>query len=202
MVADRVSGFEELTGTIVPLGKDDVDTDQVIPARFLKGTVKTGLGENLFFDWRYDDAGKPKPDFALNLSQYKEGTILIARRNFGCGSSREHAVWALTDYGFRAVIAISFADIFRNNALKNGLLPIVLSPPLVERLLSTAIQNPDFQVTIDLPSQQVTLLGTTHPFDIDPFRKKCLLEGLDDIGYTLQHEAAISRYEATGGSFP
>lgn len=193
MPATRIS---QITDTCVPLNRNNVDTDQIIPARFLKGTTKTGLGEKLFFDWRYLEDGSPNPDFALNNPRFS-GSILVAAHNFGCGSSREHAPWALKDYGFQAILAISFADIFSNNSLKNQLLPIPMPEATITALLAAIEANPALQVTIDLPNQRVVIPGQSEqPFDVDPYRKQCLLEGLDDIGYTLSHESDIAAYEA------
>lgn len=185
-----------LTGTCVPLNRNHIDTDQIIPARFLKGTTKTGLGKHLFQDWRYkDDNGTLIPDFVLNDSRYG-GPILVAAHNFGCGSSREHAPWALKDYGFQAVLAISFADIFRNNALKNGLLAIALPENAIMQLLDAVASTPSLTVSIDLAEQKVTLPNQTpQTFTLDPYRKQCLMEGLDDIGYALSHAKDIDAYE-------
>lgn len=185
-----------ITSRCIPLNRNNVDTDQIIPARFLKGTSKTGLGEKLFYDWRYLESGSPNPEFPLNNPRYS-GSILVSANNFGCGSSREHAPWALKDYGFQAIIAISFADIFRNNSLKNQLLTIILPEPVVMKLLDDIEQNPELQVKIDLPSQTVQLPNQPDQhFDVDPYRKKCLMEGLDDVGYTLSHLQEIEKYEA------
>jgi 3-isopropylmalate/(R)-2-methylmalate dehydratase small subunit len=184
-----------VTSTCVPLNRNNVDTDQIIPARFLKGTTKTGLGATLFHDWRYDAQGQPRPDFVLNDTRYG-GSILVAAHNFGCGSSREHAPWALKDYGFRAIIAISFADIFRNNALKNQLLAVALPEEAVMALLEAIDKNPGLSVTVDLPNQAVHIQEQPEQrFEVDPYRKKCLVEGLDDIGYTLHHLSEIEAYE-------
>jgi len=185
-----------LSSTCVPLNLNNVDTDQIIPARFLKGTTKTGLGKNLFYDWRYLPDGKPNPEFALNNPRF-QGSILVAAHNFGCGSSREHAPWALKDYGFSVILAVSFADIFRNNALKNQLLTIALPEPVIMKLLEDLEADPSLSVTVDLPNQTVTIPSQEpQKFEVDPYRKKCLMEGLDDIGYTLQHLDAIKSYEA------
>jgi 3-isopropylmalate/(R)-2-methylmalate dehydratase small subunit len=185
-----------ISSRCIPLNRNNVDTDQIIPARFLKGTSKAGLGEKLFFDWRYLEDGSPNPEFALNQSKYA-GSILVSAHNFGCGSSREHAPWALKDYGFQAVIAVSFADIFRNNSLKNQLLTVILPEPVVLKLLEDIEKNPELQVTIDLPNQTVKIPNQPdQPFDVDPYRKKCLMEGLDDIGYTLSHLKNIEAYES------
>ncbi len=189
--------FTVLTATAVPLRQENIDTDQVIPARFLKGTSKTGLGESLFYDLRFNNDGYPRADFTLNKSQYQGAKILLAGDNFGCGSSREHAPWALTDFGFKAIIAPSFADIFKNNSLKNQLLPVALPVSVVESLMQAVELNNHLEITVDLQNQQVTAPGLDPVmFEIDPFRKQCLLEGLDDIGYTLQHEDKITAYEA------
>lgn len=190
-----------LTGRCVPLNRHNVDTDQIIPARFLKGTAKTGLGKHLFNDWRYGADGAPLADFPLNQPRYEGASILVAGHNFGCGSSREHAPWALKDYGIGAVLAISFADIFKNNALKNQVLPVVLSEAVIQKLLADVEQDPTLEVAIDLSAQTVTLPGShsqqdTHPFEINSFWKQCLLEGVDQIGYTLGRLPAIEQYEA------
>lgn len=185
-----------IQSTCIPLNQNNVDTDQIIPARFLKGTSKTGLGEKLFYDWRYLENGSPNPEFVLNNAKYA-GSVLVSAHNFGCGSSREHAPWALKDYGFQAVIAISFADIFRNNSLKNQLLTVILPEPVVLKLLADIEQNPELQVSIDLAQQTVQIPGQPEQrFDVDPYRKKCLIEGLDDIGYTLSHVKEIEAYES------
>lgn len=180
----------------IPLNRNNVDTDQIIPARFLKGTTKTGLGQKLFFDWRYLEDGSPNPEFTLNNPKYA-GSVLVAAHNFGCGSSREHAPWALKDYGFQVILAISFADIFRNNSLKNQLLTIALPEAVIMGLLDSIEADPSLQIQVDLPSQMVKIPGQPdQKFDIDPYRKQCLLEGLDDIGYTLSHLSDIEAYEA------
>ena len=185
-----------LTSTVVLLPIDNIDTDQVIPARFLKTTEKTGLGEHLFEDWRYDADGSPKPDFVLNRPESKRSAVLLAGANFGIGSSREHAPWALMDYGFRAVIAPSFADILRSNSLKNGLLPLILEPAVHLRLLEQIEEIPAAQVSIDLASQELTLpSGEKVSFPIDPFSKTCLLNGTDELGYLLGFEPQIIAYE-------
>jgi 3-isopropylmalate/(R)-2-methylmalate dehydratase small subunit len=188
--------FVRHTGVVVPLDRVNVDTDQIIPKQFLKRIERTGYGQFLFWDWRLNEDGTPKPDFELNRPGYEKASILVAGRNFGCGSSREHAPWALMDYGFRAVIAPSFADIFYNNCLQNGLLPIVLSEEAVRTIMERAKARPGYQLTVDLEAQTVTDdQGLRETFQIDEFRRYCLLNGLDDIGLTLQHEDAISAYE-------
>lgn len=197
--------FVKHEGLVAPLDRANVDTDQIIPKQFLKSIKRTGFGPNLFDEWRYldegypgqDNDGRPKnPDFVLNQPVYQGATILLARRNFGCGSSREHAPWALMDFGFRAVIAPSFADIFYNNCFKNGLLPIVLSEEQMEELFQAEAANPGLRLTVDLEAQQVrTPDGKAYDFDIDEFRKHCLLNGLDEIGLTLQEADTIRAYE-------
>ncbi len=190
---DRVG----ITSRILPLPVNDIDTDQIIPARFLKATDKNGMGDNLFADWRYNADGSPKPDFVLNKAEYKGAQILLAGDNFGCGSSREHAPWALTGFGFRAVISTSFADIFRNNALKNGLLPIVVDSQTHQELLDLTEEASQAEVAVDLASQTVTLPGgKTVSFPIDGFSKTCLLNGVDELGYLLGFEEKIAAYEA------
>ncbi len=181
---------------MVPLPIDNVDTDQIIPARFLKTTDKVGLGKNLFQDWRYDAAGNPKPEFILNQPQAAGGGILLAGENFGCGSSREHAPWALAGFGFRAVISTSFADIFRNNSLKNGLLPIIVDSETHAELFQLAEKDPVARVTVDLAAQTLRLpTGRTVGFPIDGFSKHCLLCGVDQLGYLLQKAPQIAAYE-------
>jgi 3-isopropylmalate/(R)-2-methylmalate dehydratase small subunit len=187
--------FNLLISRIVALPVDNIDTDQIIPARFLKTTQKAGLGRDLFTDWRYNANGSPKPDFVLNRSEAEGAQILLAGDNFGCGSSREHAPWALTDYGFRAIISTSFADIFRNNSLKNGLLPVIVDAATHQRLLELAA-DPSTEVTVDLAAQTLRLPdGSTATFPIDGFAKDCLLEGVDQLGYLLKYDAQISAYE-------
>lgn len=186
-----------INGKIAPLPINDVDTDQIIPARFLKTTDKQGLGKQAFFDWRYDEDGTPKGDFVLNQPQYQGATVLIAGKNFGCGSSREHAPWALQGMGWQAVVSTEFADIFRNNALKNGLLPIIVDEETQQQLISLAQEDPDTQVTIDLASQTLQLPdGRKVEFPIDGFSKECLLKGVDQLGYLLDLEDDIAAYEA------
>ncbi|RRQ20853.1 3-isopropylmalate dehydratase small subunit [Thiohalobacter thiocyanaticus] len=197
--------FETLTAIAAPLDRSNVDTDAIIPKQFLKSIKRTGFGPNLFDEWRYLDHGEPgrdnskrplNPDFVLNQDRYQGARILLARENFGCGSSREHAVWALLDHGFRVVIAPSFADIFFNNCFKNGILPIVLPAETVDQLFNETEAQPGYELTVDLAGQKViTPNGVEFGFEIDPFRKHCLLEGLDDIGLTLQHADEIRAYE-------
>lgn len=198
--------FTQHTGLVCPLDRANVDTDQIIPKQFLKSIKRTGFGRNLFDEWRYLDVGYPgqdnsarpiNPDFVLNFPRYKGASILLARENFGCGSSREHAPWALCEYGFRAVIAPSYADIFYNNSFKNGLLPIVLKESEVDELFSQCEATEGYQLTVDLAEQRVALPdGSQYHFEVDAFRKHCLLNGLDDIGLTLQDQQVIRDYEA------
>ncbi len=198
--------FKRVEGLVVPLDRPNVDTDAIIPKQYLKSVKRTGFGPNLFDDWRYLDPGepgmdhskrRPNPDFVLNQPRYQGAEILLARENFGCGSSREHAVWALTDYGIRSVIAPSFADIFYNNSFKNGLLPIVLDEQTVDRLFREVEANEGYRLAIDLEAQTITTpSGEVIPFEVDEFRRYCLLNGLDDIGLTLQHADEIRAYEA------
>jgi len=188
--------FGILTSTILPLPHADIDTDQIIPARYLKVTDKLGLAEGLFADWRYLPGGAPDPSFPLNRPEHRQAQILLAGDNFGCGSSREHAPWALVGWGIRAVISSSFADIFRNNALKNSLLPVTVDARVQQRLFALAAGDPTLEVTIDLASQAVALPdGSRAEFSIDPFYKICLLEGLDQLGYLLHHAEQIDAYE-------
>ena len=187
--------FHAEAGTLVPLDRSDVDTDQIIPKQFLKRIERTGYGDYLFYDWRVAADGTPRADFVLNQEPYRGGSVLVAGRNFACGSSREHAVWALNDYGFRAVIAPSFADIFRNNALKSGLLPVVLPEDEVRQLLDLAHEAPGVVATVDLETQTVSAGDLRFRFTMDGFERRTLLEGLDDIALTLQHADAISAYE-------
>lgn len=188
--------FRQHKGKVAPLYRTNIDTDQIIPKQFLKKIEKTGFGEFLFNDWRRSAQGKPEESFVLNQPQYSGASILLAGKNFGCGSSREHAVWALADYGFRVVIAPSFADIFANNCVKNGVLTVVLKEEEAEQIARRAEEIPDYQLTIDL--ERCTIRddkGLSATFPIDEFTRHCLLEGLDDIGLTLQHQAEISAYE-------
>ncbi len=185
--------FKNFTGTVAPLDRANVDTDQIIPKQFLKSVVRSGLGAGLFYDWR----NQPDSQFVLQEPRFRQANILVARANFGCGSSREHAVWALADYGFRAVIAPSFADIFRKNCLKNGVLTIILKPPEVDAIFAAIKNHQDHALTIDLAGQKVSDdAGWSAHFDIDAFPKQCLLEGLDDIALTLAHDKEIGAYEA------
>jgi 3-isopropylmalate/(R)-2-methylmalate dehydratase small subunit len=201
-----MQAFKVHQGLVAPLDRENVDTDAIIPKQFLKSIARTGFGQNLFDAWRYLDHGEPgedcstrplNPDFVLNQAKYHGASILLARKNFGCGSSREHAPWALVQYGFRAVIAPSFADIFMNNCYKNGLLPIVLTEAQVDRLFNETVAFNGYQVTIDLERQVVIAAdGQTYDFEITPFRKYCLFNGLDDIGLTLRHSDKIKNFEA------
>lgn len=189
--------FTTFTSRLAPLPIDNIDTDQIIPARFLKTISKAGLGDQLFYDWRYDAEGKPKPDFLLNQPEGRAAQVLLAGDNFGCGSSREHAPWALTQYGFRAVISTSFADIFRGNSLKNSFLPIVVPPDAHKALFAAVESNPAATVTVDLSQQELTLPdGSAITFPIEAFSKQCMLEGVDELGYILRQEPAIAAYEA------
>ena len=201
-----MQAFKLHQGLVAPLDRENVDTDAIIPKQFLKSIARTGFGQNLFDEWRYLDHGEPgvdcsgrplNPDFVLNQAKYQGASILLARKNFGCGSSREHAPWALVQYGFRAVIAPSFADIFMNNCYKNGLLPIVLTETQVDHLFNETVAFNGYQVTIDLDKQVVIAAdGRTYDFEITPFRKYCLFNGFDDIGLTLRHSDKIKNFEA------
>lgn len=189
--------FRVHKGIVAPLDRVNVDTDQIIPKQFLKRIERTGFGRFLFFDWRYIDGIRLDPDFELNAERYQGASILLTRDNFGCGSSREHAPWALLDYGFRAIIAPSFADIFYNNCFKNGILPITLDADTVQKLFEAVYANEGYSLTVDLEKCEIRDdSGWTIPFEIDPYRRTCLLEGLDDIAITLQYEDAIAAYEA------
>jgi 3-isopropylmalate/(R)-2-methylmalate dehydratase small subunit len=189
--------FRNHTGRVAPLDRSNVDTDQIIPKQFLKRVERTGFGEFLFYDWRFRADGQPDDSFPLNESRYRGASILVAGKNFGCGSSREHAPWSLADYGFRVIIAPSFADIFSNNCLKNGLLPVPLDESEVADLIHRAQEIEGYQVTVDLEGKTVTdAQGLIVPFEIDDFQRHCLLEGLDDIGLTLRHEAEITLFES------
>ncbi|MDR0757858.1 MAG: 3-isopropylmalate dehydratase small subunit [Tannerella sp.] len=188
--------FITLTSTCVPLPLENVDTDQIIPARFLKATSKEGFGDNLFRDWRYDKEGKPVASFVLNSPEY-DGQILVAGKNFGSGSSREHAAWAIAGYGFRAVVSSFFADIFKNNSLNNGLLPVVVSPKFLAEIFETVEANPKTTLTINLEKQQITnnACGRSEHFEINPYKKDCLLNALDDVDYLLSRKDKIEAYE-------
>jgi len=188
--------FKKIKSIVTPLDKVNVDTDQIIPKQFLKLVQKTGFGQYLFYDWRFENGDKPREDFVLNDPKYYDSKILLTRDNFGCGSSREHAAWALLDYGFRVIIAPSFADIFYNNCFKNGVLPISLDSQSVEKLF-----NNSFEVEVDLQNQTITTGDMTIPFEIERHRKKTLLEGLDDISVTLQYEDKITMYEKSKSKF-
>ena len=191
-----MASFSKIKSTVVQLLVDNIDTDQIIPARFLKVTDKAGLGEKLFADWRYQEDGALKKEFVLNSEKAKKSRILLAGDNFGCGSSREHAPWALVDYGFRVVISTSFADIFRNNALKNGLLPVIAEKEAHRKVTSILRENPETEIEIDLAEQKVRLPdGTQFPFPIDAFSRTCLLNGVDELGYILSLEPHIARFE-------
>ena len=192
-----LQAFTSVSGIAVPFAQANVDTDQIIPARFLKTISKEGLDKQLFYDWRYDADGNPKPDFLLNKPEARDVRILLAGDNFGCGSSREHAPWALTQFGFGAVISTSFADIFKGNALKNSLLPIVVPREIHGELFRAVEANPQYTVTVDLAAQKLVLPdGRAVEFPVDAFSKHCLLEGIDELGYIQQHETEIAAYEA------
>jgi 3-isopropylmalate/(R)-2-methylmalate dehydratase small subunit len=188
--------FTILTSPYVPLPVDNVDTDQIIPARFLKATTREGFGDNLFRDWRYLPDGSPNPDFVLNKPQYT-GKILVAGKNFGSGSSREHAAWAIYDYGFRVVVSSFFADIFRNNALNNGLLPVQVSPAFLEKLFAASEKDPQTLLEVNLPEQTITLMttGESESFEINAYKKECMLNGYDDIDYLLSIKEKIIEFE-------
>jgi 3-isopropylmalate/(R)-2-methylmalate dehydratase small subunit len=190
--------FQTIHSTAVPLPIEDIDTDQIIPARFLKATSREGFGDNLFCDWRYNEDKTPKADFVLNKPQFK-GQILVTGKNFGCGSSREHAAWALHDYGFKVVVSSFFADIFKNNALNNGLLPVQVTQSFLNQLLETIQQNPDTQIVVNLPDQIIEAKehGLQEKFDINPYKKTCLINGYDDIDYLLSIKDKIETYEKT-----
>jgi len=189
--------FTTLTSRVMPLPVNDIDTDQIIPAQFLKVTDKNGLADVLFFHWRFNDDGSPKSDFVINKYEYKGAQILLAGDNFGCGSSREHAPWALVAYGFRAVISTSFADIFRSNSLKNGLIPIIVDQATHKMLFDLIEEVPNAELTVDLESQTLTFPHGSITFHIDPFNKACLLNGVDELGYILGFGKQISAFEAT-----
>ena len=192
--------FTKHTGLVAPLDRANVDTDQIIPKQFLKRIERTGFGQFLFYDWRYLPDGKPNPSFVLNEPRYKDASILVADKNFGCGSSREHAPWALGEFGFRVIIAPSFADIFANNCFKNGMLPIALPAELVQEIMSRAQLGEGYQLTVDLERQTIAdSSGLSILFVVSEFQRYCLLEGLDDIGLTLRHEDLIREYEISHG---
>jgi 3-isopropylmalate/(R)-2-methylmalate dehydratase small subunit len=198
-----MAAFRSITSRVVILPVDDIDTDQIIPARFLKGISKTGLGARLFHDWRFEADGTPKAGFPLNQPSAQGAAVLMAQANFGCGSSREHAPWALVDFGFRAVVATSFADIFKNNALKNGLLPVELDAATHRKLLAVLTQTPSAEVTVDLEATRLTLPdGTSAAFPVDPFSRKCLLDGVDELGYLRSLEPSIAAFEASREAAP
>lgn len=190
--------FQIVTSTVVPLPIENVDTDQIIPARFLKATSREGFGDNLFADWRYDKQGNPIPSFVLNNATYT-GSILVAGKNFGSGSSREHAAWAITGYGFKVVVSSFFADIFKNNSLNNGLLPVVVSPEFLSEIFTCVEKNPQTTLTVNLDKQTITnnATGKTEVFEINVYKKECLLKGLDDIDYLLHNKQKIEDYEKT-----
>ena len=194
--------FSKLTGVVLPMNRVNVDTDQIIPKQFLKRVERTGFGEFLFFDWRYNDDGTPNADFVLNKAGYENAEVIVAGRNFGSGSSREHAPWALGQYGFKVVVAPSFADIFRNNCLENGLLPIVLPEETVQRIIANAEAVPGYRLNVDLEAERVwdENEDVAADFSIEPFQRYCLLNGLDSIGLTLEHEDNISEFESRRSS--
>jgi 3-isopropylmalate/(R)-2-methylmalate dehydratase small subunit len=193
--------FTSHTGRVTPLDRADVDTDQIIPKQFLKRIERTGYGQFLFYDWRRLEDGSPDPDFALNRPEYEGGTVLVAGRNFGCGSSREHAPWALLDYGFRTVISTGYADIFKNNCFQNGLLPVELDKTEVAYIMAAALAGDGYEVTVDLETQEVRdASGWSASFSIDSFRRHSLMNGLDDIGLTLTLESEIQAFEEARGS--
>ena len=188
--------FTTLLSTVVPLPIENIDTDQIIPARFLKATTREGFGENLFRDWRYDKEGNPKADFVMNSPIYG-GEILVAGKNFGCGSSREHAAWAIDGAGFRAVVSSFFADIFRNNALNNGLLPVTVSEQMLEAIFAAVNKNPETEIKIDLPAQTIEIVDTEHKesFEIAPYKKQCLVNGYDDVDFLVSIREEIKAFE-------
>ena len=196
-----MQAFRVHTGVVAPLMRSNVDTDQIIPKQFLKRIERTGFGPFLFFDWRFDEKGNERPEFVLNQPGYKGASILVAGKNFGCGSSREHAPWAIEDFGFRVVIAPSFADIFFNNCRNSGVLAIVASQENVDRIAQRGEVTPGYGLTVDLENCTISdNAGISIPFEMDPFTRRCFLEGLDDIGLTLRHEAAIAKYEEKASS--
>lgn len=191
--------FITIVSQVVPLPIEEVDTDQIIPARFLKATTKDGFGNNLFRDWRYDDKDQPKADFILNNEDYKSGRILVAGKNFGCGSSREHAAWAITDYGFKVVVSSFFADIFRNNALNNGLLPVQVSQGFLNTIFEKSAADKNLQLNVDLANQTIEIVGhnMSENFEINNYKKTCMINGYDDIDYLLNSKDKIEAYEKT-----
>ena len=195
-----MNAFRKHTGLVAPLDRANVDTDQIIPKQFLKRIERTGFGEFLFYDWRYLPDGQPNPSFVLNEPRYRGASILVADKNFGCGSSREHAPWALGEFGFRVIIAPSFADIFANNCFKNGMLPITLTPEQVQEIMRRAQRRDGYEMTVDLERQTIEdSEGLSILFVVSEFQRYCLLEGLDDIGLTLRHEDSIREYELSHG---
>ena len=191
-----IEKFTTLTSSVVPIKIENIDTDQIIPARFLKATTREGFGDNLFRDWRYDKEGNKRADFVMNSATYG-GEILVAGKNFGCGSSREHAAWAIAGAGFRAVVSSFFADIFRNNALNNGLLPVTVSEEMLAEIFSTAEKDPKAELKIDLEAQSIEIVGTTHKesFEISPYKKECLKNGYDDVGYLVSIRNEVEQFE-------
>jgi 3-isopropylmalate/(R)-2-methylmalate dehydratase small subunit len=195
--------FIRHTGIVAPVDRVNVDTDAIVPKQFLKRIERSGFGQFLFYEWRFDESGNPNPDFDLNKPRYQGASILISRANFGCGSSREHAPWAILDYGFKVVIAPSFADIFYNNCFKNGILPVTLSEEQVDELFRRTYENEGYRLTVDLEAKKITDdRGLEYAFDLDEHRRQFLLLGLDDIGLTLQHEDKIAAYEARRAAQP
>jgi len=194
-LTDTMEQFKVHKGLVVPLDRVNVDTDQIIPKQFLKRVERTGFGQYLFYDWRYNVDGEPNPEFVLNSPRFRGGTVLLTGANFGCGSSREHAAWALLDYGFKVVIASSYADIFYNNCFKNGILPVTLEEATVRQLFEEVAKAEGYAIVVDLQNQLIQRPNGSIPFNIDLFRKRCLLEGLDDISMTLKHEEMIQSYE-------
>ncbi len=192
-----MEAFKTLNSGVAPLNRVNVDTDQIIPKQFLKRVERTGFGQFLFNDWRFDEKGNEKPDFVLNQNGYKDASILVSGRNFGCGSSREHAPWALQDFGIRVIIAPSFADIFHNNCFQNGVLPVVLPEDVVQKIIEHSENDPDYRITVDLEAQRVWDENEeiVADFNMEPFRRHCMLNGLDDIGLTLEDEDDITSYE-------
>ncbi len=188
--------FEKLNSTVVPLPIENIDTDQIIPARFLKATTREGFGNNLFRDWRFDSHDQPKADFVMNDPTY-HGKILVAGKNFGCGSSREHAAWAIQDYGFDVVVSSFFADIFKGNALNNGVLPITVPEDFLEKIFEKVFENPETAIEVDLENQTITIAetGESYAFEINPYKKSCLINGYDDIDFILSHKAEIEAFE-------